>query len=297
MPTLSILPTHLAEVRLHQPLLRQQTPLLDHTAQIHQGHREAWESRTSANSVAGWGLDAFAHMGQIWRCQAGKRATAWRHEMSSCPYKGERMCSPSQWALMWWPGCHHHLWELFASLFGKKPTQNIFLGKKKTKKPTNIYVVEQSRLPAHLACKRLQAPNQLSTWVYNKVKPLKKIMSSRSKSKGGNGVWEGRKINFALSPEKGWEREFVHNMCVASIENRNEIQDQRQKLAFLLWPRVVCLRSVCYRRKPSGGRVGKGSKYQKYTGDAALTGGPWAALEILLKKTALSEDIISSALP
>lgn len=179
----------------------------------------------------------------------------------------------------------------------KETYTKYILGEKKTKKPTNIYVVEQSRLPAHLACKRLQAPNQLSTWVYNTVKPLKKIMSSRSKSKGGNGVWEGRKINFALSPEKGWEREFVHNMCVASIENRNEIQDQRQKLAFLLWPRVVCLRSVCYRRKPSGGRVGKGSKYQKYTGDAALTGGPWAALEILLKKTALSEDIISSALP
>lgn len=108
-------------------------------------------------------------------------------------------------------------------LLGKETHTKIYSWGKKTK-TTHKYRCHEAEQTfcSHLAYKKLQATNQLSTRVYNKVKPLKKNVSSWSKRKGGNpSLWEGGKINFALSPEKGWERELVCNLCVACIENRN----------------------------------------------------------------------------
>lgn len=159
-------------------------------------------------SAEGGGLAACGHIGQIWRCLKALTKGRWCALPASGHWHDDQTVATTSG-------------NSLLHCLGEKPTQNIFLGKKYPKLHTNIYVMMQGRPSAHLAYKRLQAPKQLSIWVYNKVKPLKKTMSSWSKSKGENKVWEGRKTNFALSPEKGWLRELVCSMCVACIENRN----------------------------------------------------------------------------
>lgn len=203
VPTLSILPTHLAEVRLHQPLLRQQTPLWDHAAQIHQGHRGAWESRTSSSNIK-------VGVCCLWPCRSDLLEDA-RQARGQLP-------GDMQWVLALTKAGDVLSQQMDTDVItrlsppplgivclvclGKKPTQNIFLGKKIKTAHKYLCHEAEKNFGSQLAYKRLQAPNQLSTWVYKKVKPLKKTMSSWSKRKGGNGVWEGRKIKF----DPTWKR-------------------------------------------------------------------------------------------
>lgn len=148
------------------------------------------------------GFAACGHVGQIccWKMPGRQEGNCLETCSEFLPLQRQVMYSPSKWTLMWSPS---PLGIVCLICLGKKPTQNVFLGEKKIKTAHKYLCHEaEKNFGSQLAYKRLQAPNQLSTWVYKKVKPLKKTMSSWSKRKGGNGVWEGRKIKFAPT----WKR-------------------------------------------------------------------------------------------
>lgn len=142
-------------------------------------------------------------------------------------------------------------------------------------------------------------PSQLGSWVYNKKKLLKKTNSSSSKRKGEDGVWrEGKCIFLCLLKEGG--KGNLSLVCVQlalKMGTNFKIKDNNWPFCSVwLTQRCLCLRSVCYRGKPSGDWAEQGL----WVPEPALEMLFWQVVHELLwnlcYRKQLSEDTIGAAL-